>query len=104
MRVIAGSARGTPLVSPRSDARPTMDQVKSAIFSSLGDKVIGARVLDCADLPRALAEKGIFVLEKCPVQLPERLRSAGILPKLAQWHVLRQKTYGGTEVIFLTRS
>ena len=31
---------------PRIGVRPTMDRVKAAIFSSLGEKVIGARVLD----------------------------------------------------------
>lgn len=46
MRVVAGSAGGIPLVAPRTDLRPTMDRVKGAIFSSLGEKVIGARVLD----------------------------------------------------------
>src|SRR6266705_429468 len=46
MRVIAGRAGGVPLVSPKSGVRPTMDRVKTAIFSSLGARVIGARVLD----------------------------------------------------------
>ena len=46
MRVIAGTAGGTPLHTPRTDLRPTMDVVKGAIFSSLGDFVTGARVLD----------------------------------------------------------
>ncbi len=46
MRVIAGSAGGIPLHTPRTDLRPTMDVVKGAIFSSLGDLVTGARVLD----------------------------------------------------------
>ncbi len=46
MRVIAGTAGGTPLHTPRTDLRPTMDVVKGAIFSSLGDFIIGARVLD----------------------------------------------------------
>ena len=46
MRVIAGTAGGTPLHLPRTDLRPTMDVVKGAIFSSLGDFVVGARVLD----------------------------------------------------------
>ena len=46
MRVIAGTAGGLPLLTPRSDLRPTMDVVKGAIFSSLGDLVVGARVLD----------------------------------------------------------
>ncbi|HEY2143358.1 MAG TPA: 16S rRNA (guanine(966)-N(2))-methyltransferase RsmD [Candidatus Udaeobacter sp.] len=46
MRVIAGSAGGIRLAVPKNDVRPTMDRVKAAIFSSLGDAVIGARVLD----------------------------------------------------------
>jgi 16S rRNA (guanine966-N2)-methyltransferase len=46
MRVIAGSAGGIQLDVPTSGVRPTMDRVKGAIFSSLGEKIIGARVLD----------------------------------------------------------
>src|SRR5256714_11107929 len=46
MRVIAGRAGGVRLISPKSGLRPTMDRVKAAIFSSLGERVIGARVLD----------------------------------------------------------
>lgn len=47
MRVIAGSAGGIPLACPRWDGvRPTMDQVRAAVFSSLAERVPGARVLD----------------------------------------------------------
>jgi 16S rRNA (guanine966-N2)-methyltransferase len=46
MRVVAGSARGIPLRAPRAGVRPTMDRVKAAIFSSLAEKIPGARVLD----------------------------------------------------------
>jgi len=46
MRVIAGSAGGVRLAVPRRGVRPTMDRVKAAIFSSLGEAIIGARVLD----------------------------------------------------------
>jgi 16S rRNA (guanine966-N2)-methyltransferase len=47
MRVIGGVAGGIPLFSPRSDGvRPTMDQVRAAIFSSLAARIAGARVLD----------------------------------------------------------
>ncbi len=46
MRVIAGAAGGLRLDVPKTEVRPTMDRVKAAIFSSLGDQVIGARVLD----------------------------------------------------------
>ncbi len=46
MRVIAGAAGGIRLDVPKTDVRPTMDRVKAAIFSSLGQEIIGARVLD----------------------------------------------------------
>lgn len=46
MRVIAGSAGGMNLFVPKTGLRPTMDRVKAAIFSMLGERVNGARVLD----------------------------------------------------------
>ncbi len=46
MRVIAGSAGGIRLAVPKRCVRPTMDRVKAAIFSSLGDAIIGSHVLD----------------------------------------------------------
>jgi len=180
MRVIAGSAGGIRLAVPNRGVRPTMDRVKAAIFSSLGDAVVGARVLDLfagsgalgiealsrgassavfveedrqsaaiiegnfaktklkgrvrqqdvfdflrhtsgiemfdvifadppyektksgeqftekllADeaMPRLLDPSGIFVLEKHPGET---------LPDMEQWHLIRQKTYGETEVLFL---
>jgi len=46
MRVIAGAAGGIRLAVPETDVRPTMDRVKAAIFSSLGDRIVNARVLD----------------------------------------------------------
>ncbi len=47
MRVIAGVAGGIPLLTPRhGQVRPTMDQVRGAIFSSLAELVPEARVLD----------------------------------------------------------
>ena len=46
MRVIAGSAGGIRLDVPKQRVRPTMDRVKAAIFSSLGEAVVGATVLD----------------------------------------------------------
>lgn len=181
MRVIAGSAGGIQLDVPKSKVRPTMDRVKAAIFSSLADRVVGARVLDLfagsgalgiealsrgassalfidhdrqsisaieknlaktrlagrarqqdvfrflrgasypegfhlifADppyeqtesgerfteklltdeiLPRLLLPQGVFVLEKAP---SERV------PENPFWQVARRKTYGTTEVLFLS--
>ena len=46
MRVIAGSAGGLSLQPPGKNTRPTMDRVRGAIFSSLGERVPKARVLD----------------------------------------------------------
>lgn len=47
MRVIAGVAGGRRLVAPKGKtARPTSDRVREALFSSLGDEVAGAVVLD----------------------------------------------------------
>ncbi len=182
MRVIAGSSGGIRLFVPKTDIRPTMDRVKAAIFSSLGELVLGARVLDLfagtgalgiealsrgaasamfvesdrgaisaiernlaqtnlsgrirqqdvfdflslsstaephdlifADppydksklgdsfsrlllrndrLPARLTTEGIFILEKRP---GERL------PATDFWEVIRRKTYGATETIFLQK-
>ena len=46
MRVVAGSAGGLELRVPKTDLRPTMDRVRGAIFSSLGEFNVGAKVLD----------------------------------------------------------
>jgi 16S rRNA (guanine966-N2)-methyltransferase len=46
MRIIAGIAKGMPLAVPRSGVRPTADRIREAVFSRLGDRVIGATVLD----------------------------------------------------------
>ncbi|MEM7699404.1 MAG: 16S rRNA (guanine(966)-N(2))-methyltransferase RsmD [Verrucomicrobiota bacterium] len=46
MRIITGIAGGLRLEVPKTLARPTTDRVREAIFSSLGDRVIGAKVLD----------------------------------------------------------
>lgn len=181
MRVIAGSAGGIQLDVPKEGVRPTMDRVKAAIFSSLGNRVLEARVLDLfagtgalgiealsrgagsvlfveknreavrtiqtnlaktklkgrarqqdvfeflqrsdisqmfdlilADppyeqtasgeryttklltnefLPRLLERTGLFVLEKRP---SEQMTATPL------WSIAREKTYGATEVLFLT--
>ena len=47
MRVIAGVARGVPLVAPRGrGTRPITDRVKETLFGILGEWVPEARVLD----------------------------------------------------------
>lgn len=46
MRVISGTAGGLRLDCPQGIARPMMDRVRGAVFSSLGDAVPDARVMD----------------------------------------------------------
>jgi 16S rRNA (guanine966-N2)-methyltransferase len=47
VRVIAGELKGQRLVAPRGwKVRPTSDRVREAVFSALGARVEGARVLD----------------------------------------------------------
>lgn len=47
MRVIAGIAKGHPLVAPTGrGTRPTADRVREAVFSALLPRLPGARVLD----------------------------------------------------------
>jgi 16S rRNA (guanine966-N2)-methyltransferase len=47
MRVIAGSARGLRLAAPKDPrTRPISDKVKESLFGAIGERVLGARVLD----------------------------------------------------------
>jgi 16S rRNA (guanine966-N2)-methyltransferase len=47
LRVISGSAGGLHLKSPkRHPLRPTQDRIRQVIFSSLAERIPGARVLD----------------------------------------------------------
>jgi len=47
MRVIAGSAKGIRLRAvPGTTTRPISDRVKEALFSILGESIVGARFLD----------------------------------------------------------
>ena len=46
IRITAGEWRGRQLKVPHGDVRPAQDRVRLAVFSSLADRVPGARVLD----------------------------------------------------------
>ena len=76
MRVIAGTARGVPLIAPRGSAtRPITDRVKETLFAILGERVPNARVLDLYAGSGAI---GIEALSRGAVcaDLVERDRSA----------------------------
>jgi len=58
--VIAGELGGQRLVAPRGwKVRPTSDRVREAIFSALGERVVGACVLDLYCGTGALAIEGL---------------------------------------------
>ena len=60
LRIIAGSLKGRKIPVPDvAGVRPTPDRVREALFSILGDKVTGARVLD------VYAGSGALGLEAC---------------------------------------
>jgi 16S rRNA (guanine966-N2)-methyltransferase len=97
MRVIAGRAGGVRLVSPKVGVRPTMDRVKAAIFSSLGETVIGARVLDLFAGTGALgiealsrgAESALFVEEdrQSLAAIEKNLKKTGLKGRIRQQDV-----------------
>ncbi len=57
MRIISGTAGGIPLEVPKTVTRPTQDRVRQALFSMIGEVVVGAQVLDL------FAGTGAFGLE-----------------------------------------
>ena len=85
MRVIAGSAGGIRLAVPKQGVRPTMDRVKAAIFSSLGDAMVGARVLDLFAGSGALGiealSRGAFSVVFVEGERNRRRSSRAILPR-----------------------
>ncbi len=46
MKIIAGLAKGLPLLVPKGEVRPTQDRVREALFNILSPVIEGARVLD----------------------------------------------------------
>lgn len=46
MKIIAGEAKGLPLLVPKGEVRPTQDRVRGALFNIIQPILPGARVLD----------------------------------------------------------
>jgi len=46
MRIISGTARGCALISPKNNARPTLDAVKESLFNIIAPNLRGATFLD----------------------------------------------------------
>jgi 16S rRNA (guanine966-N2)-methyltransferase len=113
MRVIAGTAGGIRLDVPKNDIRPTMDRVKAAIFSSLGHRVIGARVLDLfagtgalgiEALSRGAAEAAFIDHNRSAVEVIERtLKKAGVSGRVQKRDVfdfLKRRSSKNYDIIF----
>ena len=95
MRIIAGKAGRIRLDVPRgSGARPTTDRVREALFSILGERVVGERVLDLYAGSGALglealsrgAAEAVFVEmkgEACKV-IGQNIERAGFKPEEAR--------------------
>jgi 16S rRNA (guanine966-N2)-methyltransferase len=113
MRVIAGTAGGIRLDVPKNDIRPTMDRVKAAIFSSLADRIIGARVLDLfagtgalgiEALSRGAAEAAFIDHNRSAVEVIERnLKKAGVSGRVQKRDVfdfLKRRRSKNYDIIF----
>jgi 16S rRNA (guanine(966)-N(2))-methyltransferase RsmD len=107
MRVIAGTARGRPLVAPRGTAtRPITDRVKETLFGILGERVIDARSLD---LYAGSGAVGIEALSRgaasCDFVEHDRRAITAIRENLARTGVGERASVHGVEVLrFLDRS
>ena len=114
MRVIAGSAGGLTLAPPGKGTRPTMDRVREAIFSSLGDSVPESRVLDLFAGSGALgiealsrgAITAVFVEHHAPTAglIRRNLQTTGLQGSVQQMDAFRfldlYAPEGGFDLIF----
>lgn len=101
MRVIAGTARGRPLVAPRgADTRPITDRVKETLFGILGERVLDARVLD---LYAGSGSVGIEALSRgaagCDFVEHDRRAIAAIRENLQRAGVEEQASVHGMDVM-----
>lgn len=107
MRVIAGTARGRPLVAPRgARTRPITDRVKETLFGILADRVVDARVLD---LYAGSGSVGIEALSRgaasCDFVEHERRAVAAIRENLERAGVVEHASVHSVDVMrFLERT
>lgn len=106
MRVVAGSAKGVRLAPVPKGVRPVSDMAREGLFSSLGSRVPGARVLDLFAGTGAL---GIEALSRGAAEavLVERNRvaAATIRENLERTHLTAHAVVVGVDVrAFLSRN
>jgi 16S rRNA (guanine(966)-N(2))-methyltransferase RsmD len=117
MRVIAGSAKGTRLVRAPAGVRPVTDRVREGLFSSIGARIEGARVLDLYAGTGAVgiealsrgAERAIFV-DRAPsavAAVRDNLRRTGLEERASvrrsdvRTFLERLPEDGGFDLVFL---
>lgn len=120
MRITGGLARGIQLTAPKGDAtRPATDQLRQAVFSSLGCRVEDARIADLFAGTGAYgleamsrgARNGVFVENSPTVVACLRKNIAAVTKSCGadptDWTVLAQKIYtvphnlGPFDIIFM---
>jgi 16S rRNA (guanine966-N2)-methyltransferase len=85
MRITGGQAGGRILKVPKGLAvRPTPDLVKQAVFNSLGERVVGARVLELFAGTGALSLECLSRGAQSAVCVEKSQRHAGVLKQNAQ--------------------
>ena len=76
MRIIAGTAGRIAIKVPPAVTRPTTDFVRQAVFSILGERVGGARVLDKSLVIRFPLGKSALTKEATPTAPKPAAKSA----------------------------
>lgn len=120
MRITGGKARGIALTAPKGDGtRPATDQLREAVFSSLGPRIEGARIADLFAGTGAYgleamsrgARSGLFIENSREVvaclkkNLIAVCKSCGADP--SDWRLLAQKVYtlpknlGPFDIVFM---
>lgn len=81
MRIISGIARGTKLLtlSGNEITRPTLDRVKEALFSSIQEKIIDAKILDLFAGSGALGLEALSRGADCAVFCDSSKEAIGII-------------------------
>lgn len=114
MRIIAGQARGRRLKAPDTPAtRPATDRVREALFSSLGDLVVGAVVADLYAGSGSLglealsrgAESAVFVENgrRALFALEDNIEAVGLGGKVMKTTVksFLDRGQGGFDLVFM---
>jgi 16S rRNA (guanine966-N2)-methyltransferase len=84
MRLIAGTARGMALQVPKTEARPSTDRVRGALFSILADRVEQARVLDLFAGSGALGLEALSRGAKSATFIEQQRTAAEVIRKNAE--------------------